>query len=490
MCEAAVRVIRTYLAARPERALRMLGARAVDDALIVRCQLYLELEGADDALNDEPLWLAALRGADDDEAQELALGVATAFGALCPEARACVAERVAAARDHAVPAYLLAAERLMDAVGAHAEPDLVEAMFPTVNAAGRAALLRCTRDYNGDEDLLRVYNNSDTLARIRQVPAAHGDAALFFPELMRPYLPWQRVVEAFLVPVLRATQFGTERAALRYLFVRMLRSVAVEFLGPWCAAWLWALDEADVRANAAELHRLGALRLGDLNHLAAYIETTGLARLRPTPTLERVLTSIARAPLAHRGAYRTFSARAPAQMLRALLLHAPRGECADALLSLMLTIEPAAEHVAATAAVLGVCALALEPGAVRLALLERACERMHACLGVAVATRDGLHAAITGLVRDRTCCRCAPRVCDCGGVWSVHVLARAAVAEAHALVVRRMVAWGMLHRMHLLLELALGVDARVDAELGEIAHVPPSAFARELAAGISAGLEG
>jgi hypothetical protein len=151
----------------------------------------------------------------------------------------------------------------------------------------------------------------------------------------------------------------------------------------------------------------------------------------------------------------------------------------------MLTLEPLPERLAAAAAVLGVCALRLGGGA---ALAARASEKMHECLGAAVATRDGLHAAVTGLVRDRACWRCAPAPCACGApVRSVHVFARAAAPEAHALLVERMVRWEMLHRLHLVLELALAAPAE---GLDAVARSPPAAFAREAARGVCLGLEG
>jgi hypothetical protein len=450
--------------------------------------LAREAESADDALDESPLWLSALRPLDEATVTGFVLDVVSASsGAVSRELRESVAERVALARDFSPPAYLLAAERLMHAMAFRGDLALFERVFPSLDAARVSALWTHAREYCGDIDLLRVFNTCDALARVRTLQHDDSDTAML--AALVPFdLPLVEAVEEFWLPVLSATCGDMHRT----LVLRMLRNQRVEFMdSPAACRWIHVLSVSDVRASAARLAALGALDAGNIAHSTALLDATSFERVdEPGPRLRALILAAARDPEHSRAASLSLARRAPASIVTAALELAPRHAIVRVLVEALGVLEPRHDRVALGAAALGVSAIHLAPG--DRAALERVASRsMHACLGRMVHTRETVHEGLTALIRYKLCCACAPAVCVCASpVTATSVLARAANPLALRMLVRAMVRYRMWQRMRHLASTCLDTTKEAESALDAIAESAAEAFATELLRGVCVGLGG
>ena len=499
-----VAVLRALLRAHAECAPRALGRAVVDverldgldDAELGATQLAREASSADDALDESPMWLSALRPLDEATVVGFVLDFALAAeggagGAAPCEMRAMresVAERVALARDFAPPAYLLAAERLMHAMAFRGDLALFRRVFPTLDDARLSAVWTHAREYVGDVELLRVFNASDALARVRALQHDESEAAML--AALAPFgVPLVDAVEEFWLPVLSATCGDMHRA----LLLRMLRSPSVEFLDARAARrWMHLLSVNELRASAARLAALGALDGGNIEHATAVLDAMSFERVdEPGPRLRALISAAASDPDRSRAASSSLARRAPATMIVAALESTPRGAIARLLTEALEVLDPRHDRVALGAAALGVSAMRLEPGAARDALERAASRSMHACLGRMVCTRETVHEGLAALLRCRLCCACAPAPCACASpVTAVAALARAANRVPLRALVGAMVRHRMWQRMRHLASLCLDTTSDAERALDAIAESAAEAFATELARGLCVGLEG
>jgi hypothetical protein len=483
---------RALLLAHPECAARALGRRDVDvralhDAELEATQIVREARGADDALDESPLWFSALRTLDERTVVEYVLAVVA--GADAPrELRESIAERVALARDFAPPAYLLAAERLMHAMADRGDLALFERVFPSLDEARVSAVWTHAREYAGDADLLRVFNASDALARIRALENDESETAML--AALAPFeAPLVDVVEGVWLPVLAATCGDMHKT----LFLRMLRSVHVEFLDARAARrWTHLLSVNELRASAARLAALGALDGGNIEHATAMLDAMSFERVdEPGPRLRALISAAAKDPDASRAASSSLARRAPATMIAAALESTPRASIARLLCEALEVLDATHDRVALGAAALGVSAMRLEPGAERDALERVASRSMHACLGRMVCTRETVHDGLAALLRCTLCCACAPAPCACASpVTAVAALARAANPVPLRVLVGAMVRYRMWQRMRHLVSLCLDTTSEAERALDAIAETAPEEFATELSRGLCVGLGG
>ena len=341
-----VGVLRAYARTYPHRGRRMFGAREadVDDEAVMRSQAYRALLAAADALDDEPIAIAALRDADLPHAlDELVLPFVVAVKragaldlALNYHVRRDLGLRLESGHA-AVPdePALVAAARLIDALAFYGSAAMVAA---DVGADDAAATYARFRAYTGDRALAAyVRERSALLARIELVPLA-PDAPL--AELHR--IPARIAFDHFLVPVLAESIGAT--AARAAALDKLLRDDA-RGLGAWCADEVGHLAADRIAAHYATLMRVGAL---DERSIAAVVP----ARCALDAAGARLLIA--------------YAAR-----------HAPRdaaGACAAAHAVLAVAAEPAA----------------IEP----LACILAHCATNVAWLGVAAAARAKLDGAV------------------------------------------------------------------------------------------------
>ncbi len=483
---------RALLLAHPECAARALGrrnadVRALHDAELEATQMVREAIGADDALDESPLWLSALRTLDERTVVEFVLAVAA--GADAPrELRESIAERVALARDFAPPAYLLAAERLMHAMADHGEYALFERVFPDLEEARLVPVWLHAREYEGDTDLLRVFNASEALALVRALEYDDSEAAML-AALVPFESPLVTTVEAFWLPVLSAVCADAHRT----LFVRMLRATNVEFLDEVAARrWVHVLSPSDVRANAARLAELGALDGANIEHATALLDATSYERVdEPGPRLRALISVAALEPETCVSASRSLARRAPAHVIAAALETSPRHALVWLVREALEVLEARHDRAALGAATIGVCAMRVAVCPARRALERAASESMHACLGRMVHTRETLHEGLTALLRHKLCCACAPARCACAApVTAVTAMARAANPLALRAVVGAMVRHGMWQRMRHLLAVALETTREAERALDGVSESRVEAFANELSRGLCVGLRG
>lgn len=239
--------VKAYCARNPHRCLRMLHVpfSDIDACDLARTQVPAAIDAAEDDMSVEPITLSCMRGVPVDHViREFLVPVL----AVVDPGRAwhnadwlaffahSVAPRLAFSP---VPSALRAAEALIDAIGTVGDADSAAHFGPTA--------LRRARDFTGaDVALLHDFDSSAVLARIMVIPLVDSPGAIVFDEFRS--LPWPTVVEGILVPVL-ATEYD-ERVATRALVTRMLASGTNYLIR---AAWLDALDDADVASYCAEL---------------------------------------------------------------------------------------------------------------------------------------------------------------------------------------------------------------------------------------------
>jgi hypothetical protein len=491
-CAKMASAARALLLEHPECAARALGrrsvdVRALDDAELAATQMVREAIGADDALDESPLWLSALRTLDERTVVEFVLAVVAVADAP-REMRESIAERVALARDFAPPAYLLAAERLMHAMADHGEYALFERVFPNLDATRLVPVWLHAREYEGDTDLLRVFNASEALALVRALEYDDSETAML-AALVPFESPLVTTVESFWLPVLSAVCADAHRT----LLVRMLRATNVEFLDDVAARrWVHVLAPNDVRANAARLAELGALDGANIEHATALLDATSYERVdEPGPRLRALISVAALEPETCVSASRSLARRAPAHVIAAALETSPRHALVWLLREALGVLDARHDRAALGAATIGVCALRVAVCPARRALERAASESMHACLGRMVHTRETLHEGLTALLRHKLCCACAPARCACAApVTAVTAMARAANPLALRAVVDAMVRHGMWQRMRHLLAVALETTREAERALDGVAESRVEAFANELSRGLCVGLRG
>jgi hypothetical protein len=266
--------VRGYCVKYPARCMRLCGvtrASEITEAVLGDSQVPSALEDAEDALGEEPILLAGMRGVDPTHViYEFLLPVIAArnpgevywsdvdWAALFARG---VVDRITPNNVTSAPPELRAAEALVDAVGRLVSSDAADAICTGLGlelellGCDASGVVRRARAYTGtDVDLLRMFDASPVLARILLVPVMGGVSAADFPELAA--WEWEDVVDEFIVPVL-AVSMGA-RVATRMLVTRML---ATHVLGIGAditirGAWLESLDDADVAGFADELTSL------------------------------------------------------------------------------------------------------------------------------------------------------------------------------------------------------------------------------------------
>jgi len=263
--------VRAYCAKYPARCMRLFGvtrASEITEAVLGDSQVPSALEDAEDALGEDPILLAGMRGVDPTHViYEFLLPLIAArnpgeaywsdvdWAALFARG---VVDRITPNNATSAPPELRAAEALVDAVGRLVSSAAADAICTGLGLEARegglgldaAGVVRRARTYTGaDVELLRIFDASPVLARIVLVPLVGGASAADFPELAA--WEWEDVIDEFMVPVL-AVSMGA-RVATRMLVTHMLGSgVGVTIRG----AWLDSLDDADVAGFAIELTSL------------------------------------------------------------------------------------------------------------------------------------------------------------------------------------------------------------------------------------------
>ena len=265
--------VRGYCVKYPARCMRLFGvtrASEITEAVLGDSQVPSALEDAEDALGEEPILLAGMRGVDPTHViYEFLLPVIAArnpgevywsdvdWAALFARG---VVDRITPNTVTSAPAELRAAEALVDAVGRLVSSSAADAICTGLGleleqglggaSCTSSGVVRRARTYTGaDVDLLRMFDASPVLARILLVPLMGCVSAADFPELAA--WEWEDVVDEFIVPVL-AVSIGA-RVATRMLATQMLGSGAgITIRG----AWLDSLDDADVAGFADELTSL------------------------------------------------------------------------------------------------------------------------------------------------------------------------------------------------------------------------------------------
>jgi hypothetical protein len=261
--------VRGYCVKYPARCMRLFGvtcASEITEAVLADSQVPSALEDAEDALGEEPIMLAGMRGVDPTHViYEFLLPVIAArnpgdadwsdvdWAALFARG---IVDRITPNNVTSAPAELRAAEALVDAVGRLVSSSAAEAICTGLGlelGCDASGVVRRARTYTGtDIDLLRVFDASPVLARILLVPMMECVGAADFPELAA--WEWEDVVDEVIVPVL-AVSMGA-RVATRMLATRMLESGAgITIRG----AWLDSLDDADVAGFADELTSLARI---------------------------------------------------------------------------------------------------------------------------------------------------------------------------------------------------------------------------------------